>query len=99
MLGKKYSADEFFESDAKDDQLEDLTNRLEIEILEELHYALEPSVKNIIQNLNKMEHNLKEWGPQELGEFSFRDDYFDELGRYICKLRFFLNLDVYIRIE
>lgn len=86
MIDEKFSAKAFLQKGLDTSASKELASLLAEEIQRELHKAIEPAFKAIIERLNSMGHNLKPYVEASPGEISFRDDGDTSKG-YQCKLR------------
>jgi hypothetical protein len=85
-----YSLEEFIRADTV--LCEDLCDQLEAKVKQDIHNHLLGSIIDILDELNKEGHNLKEYGEISAGAIPFRDE--DE--NHQCKLRFAVDIVVTI---
>jgi hypothetical protein len=86
MIDERFSAAKFTECGIDSKASEHLAKLLGDELQVEMHEVIQVKFNEIVEQLNKMGHNLKPEYPPIPGDISFRDDWVDKDG-YHCKLR------------
>jgi hypothetical protein len=89
----RFSKERFTQEFIEKGSAERLVEALRDEVLNELHAMILERLSIVVQRLNEMGHDLKEYYPSVPGDVAFRDDY-DEEGTYRCDLR--LGVDLYV---
>jgi hypothetical protein len=85
-LDTRFSKNSFIEEHERAPSSRALADALEAEIQEELHEVIMPKLREIVERLNAMGHQLREYTPPIPGDISFRDDE-EKNGGYVCFLR------------
>ena len=86
MIDKRFSAHAFEMRGLNSDAARQLADCLAEESQQEMHKVIAVHLKQIIEQLNSMGHNLQPYGEIVPGEIAYRDDTEDKTG-YYCKLR------------
>jgi hypothetical protein len=93
MIDEKFSSESFISVGIDTDESRKLADLLAEEVANELHKIVTEKVAEIVEELNSMGHSLKPEYKPEIGNISFRDDFWKNV-EYHCKLR--LGIDTVI---
>jgi hypothetical protein len=85
-MDMKIFVDVFNKVDLGTVEMKELAELLSAEIQQELDVSLEAKLKEIVDVLNSMGHELSPYGEQRICDFSYRDGWEND-GGYHCKLR------------
>ncbi len=93
-MNSLYSKENFERTHETPDGTAGLANQLSADILARLQLAMEPVLRQVVQELNQSGHRLREYYPPRPGDIAFRDDKTAEGESRSCDLRVGIDLIV-----
>lgn len=94
-IDNRFSKSSFMEEYQRDPSSRNLSDALEAEIQQEIHEVVMPKMLEIVERLNAMGHQLREYTPPIPGDISFRDEVQTAEG-YVSLLR--VGLDTVVSV-
>ena len=94
-IDNRFSKNAFIEEYQRAPSSRNLSDALEAEIQQEVHEVVMPKVLEIVERLNAMGHQLREYTSPRPGDISFRDEE-QTNGGYLSLLR--LGLDTIVSV-
>ena len=91
MIDKRFSLAKFESLGEDTVAAEELAEALRLEIEKEIQEPMLKEIIRIVDQLNKLGHNLRLYEDIQMGNYAFRDDFTDENNKYKCRLRVALD--------